>query len=74
MVFITHELTPDRKGLLQKGVVDAVIDQNPELEAMTAMELIAKKFGRSEAVGINKTTPINIYIRENCEGQRSETS
>jgi hypothetical protein len=47
--------------------------RNPELEAMTAMELIAKMFGRSEAVDINKTTPINIYIRENCHGQRLQT-
>lgn len=65
-VFITHELTPDRRALLLEGVVDAVIDQNPELEALTAVEFLAKTFGRSEVQEINKSTPISIYLRENC--------
>ncbi len=65
-VLITHELTPDRKALLLEGVIDAIIDQNPELEAMTAMQLLAQHFGRSAESAISTTTPIRIYIRENC--------
>lgn len=65
-VFITHELTGERKTLLLEGVIDAIIDQNPELEAMTAVQLLAKHFGRSTDREINTTTPIGIYVRENC--------
>jgi LacI family transcriptional regulator len=38
---ITHELTPVRRRLLKAGAIDAIIDQNPELEAQTAVELAA---------------------------------
>ncbi len=65
-VFITHELTPERKALLQEGVIDAIIDQNPELEAMTAVQLLARHFGRSGEEALPTTTPARIYIRENC--------
>ena len=65
-VLITHELTTDRRLLLQEGVIDAVIDQNPELEAMTAVKLLAQHFGRCAEEEITTQTPIGIYIRENC--------
>jgi LacI family transcriptional regulator len=65
-VLMTHELTPERKALLLEGVIDAIIDQNPELEAMTAVQLLAQHFGRSTEDAISTTTPIRIYIRENC--------
>lgn len=65
-VFITHELTPERKALLLEGVIDAIIDQNPELEAMTAVQLLAQHFGRKAEEVIATTTPIRIFIRENC--------
>ena len=65
-VFITHELTPERKALLQEGVIDAIIDQNPELEAMTAVQLLARHFGRSGEEALPTTTPARIFIRENC--------
>lgn len=65
-VLITHELTADRRALLLEGVIDAVIDQNPELEAMTAVRLLARHFGRSTDTDIQTQTPIGIYIRENC--------
>ena len=65
-VLVTHELTPERKALLQEGVIDAIIDQNPELEAMTAVQLLARHFGRSGEEALPTTTPARIYIRENC--------
>ena len=65
-VLITHELTPERKSLLLEGVIDAIIDQNPELEAITAVQLLARHFGRSAEEAVATTTPIRIYIRENC--------
>lgn len=65
-VLITHELTPERKALLQEGVIDAIIDQNPELEAMTAVQLVARHFGRCADEALPTMTPARIYIRENC--------
>lgn len=65
-VFITHELTPERKSLLQEGVIDVVLDQNPELEAMAAVKLLARHFGRHDEQDIRTHTPIGIYLRENC--------
>lgn len=65
-VLITHELTPERKALLLDGIIDAIIDQNPQLEAMTAVHLLARHFGRSAEDASVTTTPIRIYIRENC--------
>lgn len=65
-VVITHELTPERRALLLEGVLDAIIDQNPELEAMTAIRLLARHFGRGADDTIVTTTPASVYIRENC--------
>ena len=63
---ITHELTPARRILLQTGAIDAIIDQNPELEAQTAVEFMARHFGRLEAVPRPLTTPVTLFFRENC--------
>jgi LacI family transcriptional regulator len=64
VVFITHELTPERRQLLQDGVLDVVIDQNPELEVMTAVGTLAQLFGRRETLPGPAITPANIFIRE----------
>lgn len=65
-VLVTHELTPERKALLQEGVIDAIIDQNPELEAMTAVQLLARHFGRCADEVLPTMTPARVFIRENC--------
>jgi LacI family transcriptional regulator len=38
VVFIGHELTPHTRGFLLAGVMDAVIDQNPRVEAREAVD------------------------------------
>jgi LacI family transcriptional regulator len=65
VTFITHELTPERRSLLKKGVIDAIIDQNPDLEAMTAVEAIAAHFGRRSIPPMSGVTPLQIYLTEN---------
>ena len=65
-VVITHELTADRRMLLKAGAIDAIIDQNPELEAQTAVEWLAHHFGRLETAPTRLTTPFTIFFRENC--------
>jgi LacI family transcriptional regulator len=64
-IMITHELTPDRRALLKQGVIDAIIDQNPELEAFTAVETLAHHFGRLEAPPTQLTTSFTLFFREN---------
>jgi LacI family transcriptional regulator len=65
-IMITHELTPARRQLLREGVIDAIIDQNPELEAEIAIETLAHHFGRLEAPPTRLITPFTISFRENC--------
>lgn len=66
VAIVTHELTPDRRLLLKEGAIDAVIDQNPELEAMTAVQALANYFGRSTKNAESVRTEIRIFMRENC--------
>lgn len=66
VIFITHELTEERRKLLRDGLIDAVIDQNPEVEVRTAVEVLAAYFGRIEAPPRTTITPIQIHMIENC--------
>lgn len=66
VTFITHELTPDRRLLLESGAIDAVIDQNPRLEVETALRAIAAVHCRTDADPGPTITPVDIYMRENC--------
>lgn len=42
LVFIGHEATEGTKDLLLKGVMDAVIDQNPRVEAREALGILSQ--------------------------------
>jgi LacI family transcriptional regulator len=65
-VFITHELTDNRRTLLRERAIDAVIDQNPALEARVAVETIARLLGRLEGEPVTTVTDIRIYMAENA--------
>jgi LacI family transcriptional regulator len=66
VTFITHELTEERRRLLRAGLIDAIIDQNPELEVRTAVDCLAAHFGRLEAAPASTITPVQIHTIENC--------
>ncbi|WP_170842199.1 LacI family DNA-binding transcriptional regulator [Pacificibacter marinus] len=67
IVFITHELTTKRCELLKIGLLDAVIDQNPRMEARHAIDVLAHHFKRTEAYQVpDPFTPFEIFLRENC--------
>lgn len=67
IVMITHEITPERRQMLRDGILDAVIDQNPKLEARRAIEVLGRYFRRTEnEFQPEEYTPFNIFIRENC--------
>jgi LacI family transcriptional regulator len=53
--------------MLRDGILDAVIDQNPRLEAQRAIEALARHFKRLDSeTKLEEYTPFNIFIRENC--------
>lgn len=66
IVFITHELTEERRQLLREGTIDAVIDQAPLHEVHTVVNVVATHFGRRVGPPISTTTPIHIHTIENC--------
>lgn len=67
IVLITHEITPERRQMLRDGILDAVIDQNPSLEAQRAIEVLGQHFKRAgKEIPLDEHTPFNIFIRENC--------
>lgn len=67
IVLITHELTPERRAMLQEGVLDAVIDQDPRGEARRAIEILSRHFQRMEMMSrTDAQSPFSIFIRENC--------
>jgi LacI family transcriptional regulator len=66
IVFITHELTEDRRRLLREGMIDAIIDQDPALEVRIAVEAIAAHFGRSDGAPASLITPVHIHTIENA--------
>lgn len=66
VVVMTHELTDDRRRLLRRGDIDAVLDQNPALVIQTAAEAIAARLGRLDPGPRATITPVHIHMQENC--------
>jgi len=66
IVYVTHELTGERRRLLRAGLIDAIIDQGPAQEVRTAVETMAALFGRAEAFPVSLITPLHIHTVENC--------
>lgn len=66
VIFITHELTEDRRRLMREGLIDAIVDQDPATEVRTAVEALAAYFGRREERVFSLITPIHIHMIENC--------
>lgn len=65
-VYITHELTPNRRELLRRGLISAVIDQNIDVSTRAVLDFVGRHFGRLEPGGFEPITPFQIYLRENC--------
>jgi LacI family transcriptional regulator len=66
VVFITHELTRESRALLRQGILDCIIDQNPEFEVRAAIETMARLVGRLEGPSQSTTTPFHIHMIENA--------
>lgn len=63
VVLIGHEATEDNKRLLLEGVLDAVIDQNPRVEAREALNILIRA-ARQEAYTLVPPR-LAIILREN---------
>ncbi|KQT64267.1 MULTISPECIES: LacI family DNA-binding transcriptional regulator [unclassified Aureimonas] len=65
-VVVMHELTADRRRLLRDRAIDAVIDQDPELEMRVAMETMARLLSRLEGEAATLITDVRIHMAENA--------
>ena len=68
-VFVGHELTQFTWGILREGLLTLTIDQNPELQAHFALDVLLNHFGFAGATHVvppyASTVPIVLYGPEN---------
>lgn len=65
VVFVAHGLTPDTRGLLIDGALDAVINQNPQTVLLNAVRIFTNlREGRSALSGA-EPVKIDIILRDN---------
>ncbi|HEY3147227.1 MAG TPA: LacI family DNA-binding transcriptional regulator [Dongiaceae bacterium] len=65
IVLISHEMTDVHRELLTDGLMDAVLDQNPQVEALRAVQLLLHYNRRVPDTEVALETPVTIYLREN---------
>lgn len=66
-VFIGHELTVHTRRMLLAGTMTLTIDQNPELQARRAINLLLRRFGYTEETAGSGEVPFIIYGPENLK-------
>lgn len=62
---ITHTVTPERVALMNDGIIDAIIDRDPYLDARRAIEIQLSAAGRFAAEDVSTTQRPQIFIKEN---------
>lgn len=65
VVFIGHGLTPDTRGLLIDGTMDAVLTQHPQTMVMNCVRIFANLRERREALAGVDAVRISVVLREN---------
>jgi LacI family transcriptional regulator len=65
VVFITHELTADRRALLRARRIHALIDQDPSGEVLSVAAIMARLLGRADGSAATLMTPVRIFTAEN---------
>jgi LacI family transcriptional regulator len=68
LVFVCHDLTQVTRRLLLARRIDAVIDQDPVLEARRAMEAVLHHYGRLRGGPPDLGIPIRVHFRESLAG------
>lgn len=65
MCIISHTVTPERLLLLNEGVIDAIIDRDPYMDARRAIEIQLAEAGRFSVDDISQPQRPQIFLREN---------
>jgi len=65
VVFIGHGLTPDTRGLLIDGTMDAVLTQHPQNMIMNCVRVFTNLRERREALAGVEAVRISVILREN---------
>ncbi|MFO1067829.1 MAG: LacI family DNA-binding transcriptional regulator [Geminicoccaceae bacterium] len=64
LVAVAHELTPASREALRSGLVDVVLDQNPNLQARRALEILLHRHGRLGEPPGEPIVPLQIIVAE----------
>ena len=65
VTFIGHELTVHTARMLSSGVMTLAIDQNPELQARRAIDILLRRFGYADGPAEPSEVPFTIFSPEN---------
>ena len=68
LCYIGHELTPANADYLKAGILDFIIDQNPERQAQCALDLLLRRDRLIDVDDIATTSEFSIYCGENTGG------
>lgn len=64
--WVTHEISDDHRQYLQQGVLDVVIDQDPDMQAIRALQNVLAAVGMTPpASQLEKTGEFRLYFAEN---------
>ncbi len=72
-VFVGHELTVHTRRMLMQGTMTLTIDQNPELQARRAINILLHRFGYTEEAPRYDEVPFVVCGPENLTPMASET-
>ncbi|ARU95864.1 LacI family DNA-binding transcriptional regulator [Tatumella citrea] len=69
IAFITHELYDTTRRLLQQDILSYTIDQNPELQAFRALDLMINYLEKQNIPGMydSGNIELSIFTPENCD-------
>ncbi len=66
VIFVTHELTEERRSLLRARRIDAIVDQDTAMEVRSVADVMARLLGRADGVPTTMPTSVRIFTAENC--------
>jgi LacI family transcriptional regulator len=68
--WVTHEISDDHRGYLHQGVLDVVIDQDPDTQAIRALQNVLAAVGMTPAVKqLEQPGDFRLYFAENMVRQ-----
>lgn len=68
--WVTHEISDDHRQYLQQGLLDVVIDQDPDTQAISSLQHVLATLGMAPSIGqLDKQGEFRLYFAENIDGQ-----